>query len=234
MKQGIVLHGRRGRRFEPSRLLFLGNQMLAVALTGWFLLGDGYAALDQWLGWRWAPGDASRRILLFVLAVCYLLRLAFTLFYLLRRRMSWQEAWGNSLIMYVIHFLLDVPGGRVTAPLGPLDAVAVLLFLTGSALTTGSELQRHLWKRRPEHQGQLYTGGLFRWARHINYFGELVSWSGYALLAHYPGSAAVPVAMLSGFVFYNIPMLDDYLARRYGPAFQAYAARTKKLIPFLY
>ena len=228
------MHGRRGRRLEAPRLVFLANQMLSVALVGWFLLGDGYATLDRWLGLRWTPGDTGRRMLLFAFAVGYLLRLAFTLFYLLRRRMGWQEAWGNSLIMYVIHFLLDVLGGRVTAPLGPFDAVAVLLFLAGSAITTGSELQRHLWKQQPEHQGQLYTGGLFRWARHINYFGELVSWSGYALLAHHPAAAAVPAAMLGGFVFYNVPLLDGYLARRYGPAFDAYAARTKKLIPFLY
>jgi protein-S-isoprenylcysteine O-methyltransferase Ste14 len=234
MKQGIVLHGARGRRFEASKVVFLGNQMLSVGLVGWLLLGGGYAVLDHALGWHWTPGAAGRRILLFVFAVCYLPRLAFTLFYLLRRRMSWQEAWGNSLIMYVVHFLLDVLGGRVATPLGPLDVVAVVLFLTGSSLTTGSELQRHLWKRRPEHQGQLYTGGLFRWARHINYFGELVSWSGYALLAHYPAAAIVPVSMLAGFVFYNVPMLDGYLSRRYGPAFQAYAARTKKLIPFVY
>jgi protein-S-isoprenylcysteine O-methyltransferase Ste14 len=234
MKQGIVLYGQQGRRFEGPRLVFWANQMLSVALVGWFLLGDGYAALDRWLGLHWTPGDAGRRMLLFGFAVAYLPRLAFTLFYLLRRRMGWQEAWGNSLIMYVIHFLLDVLGGRVTAPLGPLDAGAVLLFVAGSAITSGSELQRHLWKQRPQHQGRLYTGGLFRWARHINYFGELVSWSGYALLARHPAAAAVPATMLGGFVFYNIPMLDDYLARRYGPAFRAYAARTKKLIPFLY
>jgi protein-S-isoprenylcysteine O-methyltransferase Ste14 len=234
MKQGVVLYGQQGRRFEAPRLVFLVNQMLSVALVGWFLLGDGYATLDRWLGLHWAPGDAGRRMLLFAFAAACLLRLAFTLFYLLRRRMGWQEAWGNSLIMYVIHLLLDVLGGRVTAPLGPLDAGAVLLFVVGSAITSGSEFQRHLWKKRPRHQGQLYTGGLFRWARHINYFGELVSWSGYALLAHHLTAVAVPAAMLGGFVFYNIPMLDDYLARRYGPAFDAYAARTKKLIPFLY
>jgi hypothetical protein len=44
MTQGVVLHGQRGRRFEGPRLLFLANQALAVALAGWFLLGNGYAA----------------------------------------------------------------------------------------------------------------------------------------------------------------------------------------------
>jgi protein-S-isoprenylcysteine O-methyltransferase Ste14 len=35
-------------------------------------------------------------------------------------------------------------------------------------------------------------------------------------------------------VFLNVPALDRYLAERYGEEFQAYAARTKKLIPFVY
>jgi protein-S-isoprenylcysteine O-methyltransferase Ste14 len=234
MNQAVILHGRQGRLFEAPRLFFLANQALAVALAGWLLSGNGYAALDRLSGLDWVAGNAGRRMLLFAFAVFYLLRLTFTLFYLLRRRMGWQEAWGNSLIMYAIHFLLDGLGGRVSTPLGPLDALALLLFLAGSTITTGSELGRHLWKRRPERQGQLYTGGLFRWARRINYFGELVSWSGYALLAHYPAAALVPAAMFSGFVFYNIPVLDAYLARHYGQAFHDFAARTKKLIPFIY
>jgi hypothetical protein len=35
-----------------------------------------------------------------------------------------------------------------------------------------SELQRYRWKRQPQNAGRLYTGGLFAYARHINYFGD--------------------------------------------------------------
>jgi protein-S-isoprenylcysteine O-methyltransferase Ste14 len=40
--------------------------------------------------------------------------------------------------------------------------------------------------------------------------------------------------MLAGFTLANIPMLDSHLRHHYGPAFDAYAARTRKLIPFIY
>jgi protein-S-isoprenylcysteine O-methyltransferase Ste14 len=234
MMQSVILHGQRGRLSEAPRLFFLANQVLAVALSGWFLLGNGYAALYRWFHLGWQAGNRLRRVLLFACSVIYLLRLTLNLFYLLRRRMGWQEAWANSLVMYILHFVLDVLGGRVAAAPGPLDALAGVLFVAGSAITTGSEFGRQQWKQQPSHKGKLYTGGLFRWAQHINYFGEVISWGGYASLAHYAAAALVPASMLGGFIFYNIPLLDAYLARRYGTAFQEFAARTKKLIPFIY
>ena len=120
-----------------------------------------------------------------------------------------------------------------TAP-GPSDALAGILFVSGSAITTGSEAARDQWKRQPGHQGQLYTGGLFRCVQHPNYLGEVISWGGYAWLAHYAAAALVPLSMLGGFIFYNIPLLNAYLARHYGASFEEYAARTRKLIPFIY
>ena len=40
--------------------------------------------------------------------------------------------------------------------------------------------------------------------------------------------------MLAGFVFVNIPILDAHLHDHYGAAFEEYARRTRKLIPFVY
>ena len=47
-------------------------------------------------------------------------------------------------------------------------------------------------------------------------------------------TAVIPVLMLAGFVFVNIPMLDSHLHDKYGAAFEEYAGRTRKLIPFVY
>ncbi len=69
---------------------------------------------------------------------------------------------------------------------------------------------------------------------HINYFGDLVLFTGWVLLAARSVLLFVPVLMLCGLVFLNIPVLDQYLAERYGEALQMYAAYTKKLVPFVY
>ena len=42
------------------------------------------------------------------------------------------------------------------------------------------------------------------------------------------------VLMLLMFMFVHIPPLDQYLAERYGEEFEAYRARTRRLIPFVW
>jgi hypothetical protein len=207
MTKSVILHGEHGRLSEAPRLFFMTNQVLAVVLSTWFLLGTGYATLDRWFHLGWRAGNPARRLFLLACSVTYMLRLTFNLFYTLRRRIGWQEAWGNSLIMYVLHFVLDVLGGRSDAAPEPADALAGVLFASGSAITTGSEAARYRWKQQTWHRGKLYTSGLFRWVQHPNYFGEVLSWGGYAWLAHYAAAALVPLSMLGGFIFYNIPFI---------------------------
>ena len=95
-------------------------------------------------------------------------------------------------------------------------------------------LQRKNWKTLPENQGQCYTGGLFKYSMHINYFGDSVSFTGWAVLTANGWALAMPALMTAMFIFVHIPGLDAYLAERYGASFEAYARRTKKFIPFVY
>jgi protein-S-isoprenylcysteine O-methyltransferase Ste14 len=44
----------------------------------------------------------------------------------------------------------------------------------------------------------------------------------------------IPIIMLAGFAFVNVPALDAHLHDHYGEAFEKYARHTPKLIPFLY
>ena len=97
-----------------------------------------------------------------------------------------------------------------------------------------AEYARHVWKQWPQNHGQLYTQGLFRFSRHPNYLGDLISFTGLCLISRAWVTALVPVLMLAGFVFVNIPVLDSHLHDHYGSAFDAYASRTPKLIPYVY
>lgn len=74
------------------------------------------------------------------------------------------------------------------------------------------------------------TQGLFRYSRHPNYRADLLSLSGMCLISGAWITAAIPVLMLAGFVFVNIPVLDAHLHDHYGTAFDEYARRTRKLI----
>ena len=180
------------------------------------------------------PGNPGRQAALLACAGVYIARAAHTLFVYVTRAIPWWEAaWGGSLIGCVLFFLL-LGGLRHARPLGWIDAGALLLYLVGSWVGTASEQARHHWKGRPENAGHLYTEGLFRYSRHVNYFGDLLVFGGFGLLTRQPWTAVVPLAMAVNFALVIIPAHDAYLAERYGQEFEAYARRTKKLIPMLY
>jgi len=225
------------RQKSPSRPSKAGLALIhlgAVLCLAWVLFGGGIARASAWLGLVANVGPLERRVLLFGAAAVYFLRTLLTTLVFMKRRLSWPEAVAIAVGVGALQLLFAFLGGRQQEPAGVSEGIGVLLYFAGSFLNTGSEYERHTWKQHPQHRGKLYSGGLFRYAMHINYFGDLLLFTGWALLTRCWVLLVVPVLMLLGFVFLIIPTLDHYLAERYGEEFEAYAARTKKLIPFLY
>ncbi|HEU5350227.1 MAG TPA: DUF1295 domain-containing protein [Terracidiphilus sp.] len=205
-----------------------------VAVCWYLLFGGGLALLSHHLLLEWEPGPVLRRALLAAAFSIYFIRVLFTVFVFLRRGMGWTEVFTIAPWVLCIFLLLAILGGFNASPAGLLCFAGAALFLLGSWMNTWSEFQRHRWKLRPENKGRLYTLGLFRLARHPNYLGDLIAFAGLCLIAGRWITAVVPVLMLAGFVFVNIPVLDAHLRAHYGPDFDAYAKRTPRLIPFLY
>lgn len=203
------------------------------------LLHSSIVAVCLWLAFgafEWV--DPTRAKLLAGAAVLYWLRHMITLFVLLQRKVELSEGLGLTVFIAIfeIGFLLLGAGllsGDAT-PFGPWDWIGIALLLTGSYLNTGSELQRRAWKKLPGSKGRCYTGGLFRYSMHINYLGDSILFTGWAILAASIWAFSIPLLMTYLFIFYHIPPLDEYLADRYGEEFKAYARKTAKFVPFLY
>ncbi len=202
--------------------------------TLWLLFGGGLARIEDLFGAPPAPGVPLRRALLAGAAALYFLRTLATVFVFVKRRMPWPEVATIAPWIALLDALFAWFGGRNPAPVGALGGAGAALVLAGSALNTGSEWQRLVWKRRPENRGHLLTGGFFRISRHVNYLGDLVLFTGWVLIAGRPWLLSVPAVMLAGFAFANIPAQDRYLAERYGDEYRAYAERTARLVPFVY
>lgn len=206
-----------------------------LTVAAWIYFGGGATVLLGWAGPQWTqPGDAGRRMLLLFLGIVIFVRMTLTLFVLLRRRFDWSEAGGVifALFVYQVGFALLAAGEP--SPLDLFDLAAVCFFLLGSGLNTGSEMQRKSFKADPRNQGRLYTGGLFRLARHINYFGDALWVGAWAFITRNPVSAVVPVALSLGFVFGFIPSLSKHLRSRYGEQYEDWERRSKAFIPFVY
>ena len=180
------------------------------------------------------PGTAGRQVALLACAGIYTVRAAHTLFVLVKRKIPWWEAaWGGSLIGIVLFVFLR-EGLRTPEPVDVVDALGLALYLMGSYVGTASEYSRHIWKNRPENSGHMYTEGLFRYSRHINYFGDLLVFGGLAFLTRQLWTGIVPLVMGLNFALVIIPAHDAYLAMRYGSEFEEYAKRVPKLVPLLY
>lgn len=205
-----------------------------VALAWWLLLGSGLIIVSGWFGWHWPLGDPARRLWLATVFSVYYIRILFTWYAFLKRGMSWSEAFAIAIWILFIYLFLAIAGGTNPIAWSAATSIGLALFVVGSWMNTYAEYSRNVWKQRPANQGRLYTEGLFRYTRHPNYLGDLLSFSGFCFIAGRWLTAIIPVIMLLGFVFANIPALDTHLHKRYGASFDEYAKRTRKLIPFLY
>jgi len=227
------LYARKGRSL-PQKLTVAGLELALLVMSAVLLLAPWPRDIAAALGLALPPDVPARRLLILAFSAITYARMSVTLFHLMRRAMPWQEALTLpfAFALYYLGFaLLVLPS---TAPLDAWDGLAVLLFATGGVLNTGSELARARFKADTAHAGQLYTSGLFSLSMHINFFGDVVWIAAYAMVARTPWAWLIPLFTLSFFAFYNVPMLDRHLAAHYGAQFDAYRARTKRLIPFVW
>ena len=100
-------------------------------------------------------------------------------------------------------------------------------------MNTWSEYERKLWKNEPGNRGRLFTGGLLRLSRNINYFGDVLLFAGWAIATDAWWNAWVPLAMGLSFHFHHIPDKEAYLSQKYSQDWPLYAGSTKGLIPCL-
>jgi protein-S-isoprenylcysteine O-methyltransferase Ste14 len=223
-----------GGASTPQRVLLAAFGAACVAIAWWLLFGGGIETVGSWMGLNWKPGDVPRRACLAAALSIYYVRILFAEFVFLERGVSWSEVFTIAPWLLGIYLLVGIAGGRNPEPVGLMAMIGIVLFLFGSWMNSYAEYARHVWKRHRENRGRLYTQGLFRYSRHPNYLGDLISFSGICLISGAWVTAVIPVLMLAGFVFVNIPVLDSHLHDHYGVAFDEYASRTRKLIPFLY
>ena len=182
----------------------------------------------------YSKGNIYRKYCLISFGVFMYLRMNLTGLYLLKRKIPIDEFFGvtTAFAAYQIGFVLL--GAWQPDPLNVLDVFGVLLFIIGSYFNTYSEIQRNRFKNDPNNKGKLYTQGLFKYAKHINYFGDVCWVTGWAIITHNLWAGIVPIMLTLGFIFFGIPELSSYLEKKYGDDYQEWSKDTKKLIPFIY
>ncbi len=187
-----------------------------------------------WLKPYQISGDLFRRILIASCLIIYFLRLQITVWVFQKRKWTWLETITISILMSFALYAFAKVGGNNRQIVGVVEVIGVLLYLSGSYINTHSEYSRHAWKLKEENRRRLYTEGLFNLTMHINYFGDVVLFTGLAMVTHSLSMGAIPLIMAVNFVFNIIPSLDRYLEKKYKDEFRDYSKKTKKFIPLIY
>ena len=214
--------------------MFIAAAILgSIYVSGYLMFTSADKILPLFKPYK-VKGDLVRNILILSCMGIYFFRLLFTLFIFFQRKMYWGEAIVIANIMPWIFPYIAYKSGDYIGTIGWMEIIGILLFLTGSFLNTASEYFRFSWKQKRENAGHIYTGGLFKYARHINYFGDIVLFTGMAMVAHQIQLLIIPISMAFVFVVILIPLKEDYLKDKYGNEYISYAASTKKLIPLIF
>ncbi len=211
-----------------------GLHFVILLLVFWLLFLGGIDTIAALFGFPLVSGNGGRRILIMSGGLVYFLRVIYTEFVFLKREMKWSEALTIALWLFIVYMTFSFTGGSNNTMPGFAVYIGIALYVIGSFLNSGSEYLRYRWKLNPENKGKLYTGGLFHFSRHINYFGDVVLFTGFAMFTGSVYSYIIPAAMVVLFVVVNIPMLDSYLREKYGEQYLEYSSHTKKFIPYIY
>jgi steroid 5-alpha reductase family enzyme len=216
-----------------NKSLFSGCIILTIFATLWLMFAD-YATSNTRLKEYQLTGDLLRRILMASCLIIYFVRLQVTVWVFQNRKWTWLETITITVLMSFVLYAYARVGGNNKHVVGAVEVIGILLYLSGSYINTHSEYYRHVWKLKEENRGRLYTEGLFGLAMHINYFGDIVLFTGLAMVAHNLSMLVIPLIMAMNFIFNIIPSLDKYLEMKYRDEFRDYSRKTKKLIPMIY
>ena len=119
-------------------------------------------------------------------------------------------------------------------PPGPLDVLAVCLWLAGLFFEAVGDFQLARFRRTRNTSTQVLDSGLWRYTRHPNYFGEALIWWGFYLAALSAGAWWTFFAPLLMTVLLirvsGVALLEKDIAQR-RPAYREYISRTNAFLP---
>ena len=135
---------------------------------------------------------------------------------------------------------LAVITGGSRSPLGAIGIAGIAIWTSGMLIEGIADWQKSRFKDDPDNQGRFIRTGLWAWSRHPNYFGEIVLWSGMAIVA-IPVLEGWQWATLVSPLFVafllirvsGIPLLEEKADARWGGEddYEYYKRRTPVLIP---
>ena len=153
-----------------------------------------------------------------------------------RRRYIFTEKIGILITLFVILFVgvfYAFPGYLAFTNPQPISywtiAIAVPLYIFGSLINTGADVQKMTAKSMG---AGLVKDGAWRSVRNINYLGDLMRYTSFAVIAGSPWAYVLPASILLLYV-QRILQKEQSMADKY-PDFAAYQQSSRRLLPWIW
>ena len=118
--------------------------------------------------------------------------------------------------------------------------IGFVLFLIGFSIEIIADSQKNTFRSHEENKDKFITTGLWAKSRHPNYFGEIMLWTGIALIALPSLSGAQYLTLISPLFTYillvhisGVRMLEDMGNKKWGhlEEYKDYKDKTPRIIP---
>ncbi len=157
-------------------------------------------------------------------------------FYPLRRQQIFAEpiTWiGFIFTLLFVGVFYTLPGFLAFTNPTPLSlitaAIALVLFIFGSLINAVADTQKLTAK---QYGAQLVQDGIWRFSRNINYFGDLLRYISFSVVASSPWAFLVP-GMVGLIYVQRIRQKEQSMSEKYVD-YSAYQQASVRFIPFLW
>jgi len=155
-------------------------------------------------------------------------------------RFWWVSLFTVFLLQGLIMWIVSLPVQVAMASEGPdtfwpAVVIGILVWATGVSFETVGDYQLARFKADPENKGMVMDGGLWRYTRHPNYFGDFMVWWGLYLASLGtidPWWTFIGPALMSFMLIRvsGVAMLERSIGKR-RPGYDEYIRRTSSFFP---
>jgi steroid 5-alpha reductase family enzyme len=131
--------------------------------------------------------------------------------------------------------VLAVHAPDAIAPLGWIDALGLAAWSVGLSFEWIADVQLARFKRSATNKRSVMDGGLWRYSRHPNYFGNCLLWWGIGMIGAANGAwwALAGPALLTFLLLRvsGVSLLESTIVER-RPGYRDYILRTSAFVPW--
>jgi steroid 5-alpha reductase family enzyme len=156
------------------------------------------------------------------------------------KRYWWISFFQTFLLQGILMWLISAPllGAQLYGqekPLGLLDFLGIVCWITGFAFEAGGDWQLARFRSDPGNKGKVLNTGFWHYTRHPNYFGDSAVWWGFGLLCLSAGSI-LPVLgslIMTALIIKvsGVALLEKSLKEQ-TPQYKEYIEKTSAFLPW--